>query len=85
MNILEQPWEDMHHRSSFLFKLDSLEVKNDNFYLDDDMERYQFPIQTYNVLSKENLENISKTIPINISIKPGIVENVNMGASFSPE
>ena len=37
MNILERPWEDMHHRSSFLTKLDSIEVKHENCYLDDDM------------------------------------------------
>ena len=49
------------------------------------MERYRFPIQTHDVLSKGNLENISKTIPINISIKPGIVENINIGVYCSPE
>ena len=40
MNISEWPWDDMHHRSSFLSKLDSLEVKHEIFYLDDNMERY---------------------------------------------
>ena len=72
----------MHHRSSFLSKLDSLEVKNENFYLEDDMERYQFPVQTHNVLSEGNLANISKTIPIKISIKSGIAENINIGSNF---
>ena len=86
MNISERPWEDMHHRSPFLSKLDSLEVKDENFYLNDDMERYQCLVQTHNVISEENLENISKTIPINISnIKPGIVKNINIGANCSPE
>ena len=85
MNISELPWEDMHHRSSFLSKPDSLEVKHENFYLDDDMERYQCPIQTHNVLSEGNLEKNSKTIPINISIKPGIIQNINIGANCSPE
>ena len=75
----------MQRRSSFLSKLDSFEVKNENFYLDDDMERYQFHIQTHNVISEENLENISKTIPINISIKHDIVENINIGSNCSPK
>ena len=75
----------MHHRSSFLSKPDSLEVKHENFYLDDDMERYQCPIQTHNVLLEGNLEKISKTIPINISIKLGIVKNINIGANLSPK
>ena len=83
MNISKRSWEDMHHRSSFPSKLDSLEVKHDNFYLDDDMERYQYPVQTHNVISEGNLENISKTIPINISIKSGIVKNINIGSNFS--
>ena len=30
-----------------------------------------------------NLSNISPTIPLDISIKPGIVENVHIGASCS--
>ena len=85
MNISEQPWEYMHHQSSCLSNLDSLEVKPEFFYLDDDMERYQCPIQTHNVLLEGNLANISKNIPINISIKPSIVENINIGANFSPE
>ena len=49
------------------------------------MERYQCPIQTHNVLLEGNLANISKNIPINISIKPDIVENINIGSNFSPE
>ena len=73
----------MHHRSSFLSKPDSLEVKHEKFYLDDDMERYQCNIQTHNVPSKGNLENISKTIPINISINLNNVKNINIGANCS--
>ena len=32
-----------------------------------------------------NMENISATIPINISVNPNIVENVHIGANFSLE
>ena len=49
------------------------------------MERYQCPIQTHNMLSKGNLENIWKPIPINISIEPDIVENIDIGANCSPK
>ena len=73
----------MHHRSPFHSKPDSLEVKHESFYLDDDMERYQFPVQTHNVISEGNLIKISKSIPINISIKPNIIENINIGANCS--
>ena len=58
MNISERPWEEMHHRSLLISKLDSLEFKPKIFYLDDDMERYQFPIQTHNRLSERHFKNI---------------------------
>jgi hypothetical protein len=37
------------------------------------------------VFFEGNLSNISPTIPLDISIKPGIVENVHIGASCSPD
>ena len=69
----------MHHRSSFISKPDSLEVNFEFVYLDDDIERYQCHLETHNVHSKGNLENILKTIPINQSIKLGIVKIINIG------
>ena len=32
-----------------------------------------------------NLENISRTIPIDISVKPGIIENIHIGASSTDD
>ena len=32
-----------------------------------------------------NMEKISTTIPINISINPNVVENVHIGANYSPK
>jgi hypothetical protein len=37
------------------------------------------------VLYEGNLSNISPTIPLDISIKPGVVENVHIGASCSTD
>jgi hypothetical protein len=37
------------------------------------------------VFAEGNLSNISPTVPIDISIKPGIVENVHIGASYSSD
>jgi hypothetical protein len=37
------------------------------------------------VFAEGNLSNTSPTIPIDISVKPGIVENVHIGASCSPD
>jgi hypothetical protein len=86
MSVMKDtPWEDGHHHS-ILF----LEQHN--------MENYQrivtpltvvvisiVPETTQDVFSKWNLSNISPTIPLDISIKLGIVENVHIRASCSPD
>jgi len=43
------------------------------------------PLETHIVYSKGNMENITKTIPIDISKTLGIVENVFIGAYCSPK
>jgi hypothetical protein len=40
---------------------------------------------TQEVYAEGNMETIAKTIPINISRTPGIIENVFVGADCSPE
>ena len=35
--------------------------------------------------SELNLGNISRTVPIDISVKPGIVENIDIGASCTED
>ena len=37
------------------------------------------------MFAEGNMENISATIPINISVNPDIVENIHIGANWSPE
>ena len=37
------------------------------------------------MFAEGNMENISTTIPINISVNPDVVENIYIGANFSPE
>ena len=43
----------------------------------------QNPLQ--NPDSELNLENISWTVPIDISVKPGIIENIHIGACCTNE
>jgi hypothetical protein len=86
MSIMEDtPWDDGHHRSILFLEQHTL-------------ENYQW-ISTpstvviistvlefaHDVFAEGNLSNISPTIPIDISIKPGIIENVHIGASCSPD
>ena len=43
------------------------------------------PLPREGIFAQGNMENISVTIPINISANPNIVENVHIGANCSPE
>jgi hypothetical protein len=86
MSVMEDtPWDDGHHRSILFLEQHTLE----------NYQRISTPStvvvistilrSTRDVFVKGNLSNISPTIPIDISVKPGIVENVHIGASCSPD
>ena len=81
----ELPWDDIHHRSSFLPDLDRLENDFSSIFSIDYVEEPQNPIFILHLDFETNLENISAIIPIDISIKLGITENVHICASFSIE
>jgi hypothetical protein len=86
MSVMEDtPWDDGHHRSILFLEKHTL-------------ENYQWistpstvvvistvPKSAHDVFAEGNLSNISPMIPIDISIKPGIVKNVHIGASCSPD
>jgi hypothetical protein len=83
LNIDDLPWDDNHHRSSFLPPLE--EIQDIQFVFPCDVtEALQSPILTQDTLSEGNMGNISTTITIDISIKEGVVENINLGANFTP-
>ena len=42
------------------------------------------PLPREGIFAEGNMENISITIPINISMKPNVVENVYIGENYSP-
>jgi hypothetical protein len=86
MSIMEDtPWDDGHHRSILFLEQQTLE----------NYQRISTPStivvistvsqSTRDVFAEGNLSNISPTIPIDISVKPRIVENVHIGASCSPD
>jgi hypothetical protein len=84
MSMEDTPWGDGNHR--ILFSSWNLST----------IESYQWiltpsivviisfvPESTHDVLYEGNLGNISPTIPLDISIKPRVMENVHIGASCS--
>ena len=49
--------------------------------LEDDVDTSINPLPRKGMFAEGNMENISTTIPINISVNPNVVENVHIGAS----
>jgi hypothetical protein len=86
MSVLEDtPWNDGHHRSTLFLEKHTLENYQRISTPSIVVIISTIPESTHDVFSEGNLSNISPTIPLNISIKLGIVENVHIGASCSSD
>jgi hypothetical protein len=83
LNIEETPWDDNHHRSSFLPSLDEIEKDISSIFPTYIVDAPQSPILTQDTISEGNLGNISQTISVDISTKEGIVENIQLGVNCS--
>jgi hypothetical protein len=83
--IDDLPWDDNHHRSSFLLPLEEIPQDIRFIFPPDVTDAPQSPILTQETLSEGNMGNISTTIIIDISIKEGVMENINLGANCTPE
>ena len=83
MSGVEKPWEELHHRSYFLPKLDRMECDDFRVILSKNIGRPVVPFSSPGQMVDGNMTNLSPTIPINISHDPGKVENVYIGASCS--
>ena len=85
MSGVEQPWEELHHRSYFLPKLDRMECDDFREILIENIGSPVVPLSSPGLMADRNMANVSPTIPINISHDPGKVENVYLGADCSPD
>ena len=83
MTLSEKPWEDNHHRSSILPPLNEKEPPLTSMATEDGPTRS--PSTSYGISIEGNLSNISKTITIDISVKPGIVEAITIGAKCTQQ
>ena len=81
--LSEWLWEDNHHLSSILPPLikEELPLQPEG----SDNGRTHSPSTSYGISSEGNLSNISKTITIDISVKPDIVETITIETNYSPE
>jgi hypothetical protein len=86
MSVLDDtPWDDGHHRSILFLGQQTLENYQQISTPSTVVVISMVPQSTRDVFAEGNLSNISPMIPIDISVKPGIVENVHIGALCSPE
>jgi hypothetical protein len=86
ISIMEDtPWDNGHHRSILFLGQHTLENYQWILTPSTVVVISTVPVTTHDLFVEGNLSNISLTIPIDISIKPGTVENVHIGASCSSD
>jgi hypothetical protein len=78
-------WDDGHHRSIPFLEQHTIESYQRISNPSTVFVIYSVPKSTHDVLYEGNLCNISPTIPLDKSIKPGVVKNVHIGASCSTD
>jgi hypothetical protein len=84
MSVMEDtPLDDGHHRSILFLEQHTLENYQRISTPSTVVVISTIPGSTDDVFAEGNLSNISPTIPIDILVKPGIVENIHIGASCS--
>ena len=83
MSRVEKPWEELHHRSYFLPKLDRMECDDFRDIVSENIGIPMVPLSSFGQMADGNMVNLSLTIPINISCDPGKIENVYIGAGCS--
>jgi hypothetical protein len=82
MSMEDTPWvNDGHHRSILFLEQHTLESYQ--WISTPSTVVSSIPESTYDVIYEGNLSNVSPTVPLDISIKPGVVENFHIGATYS--
>ena len=85
MSLDEMPWEYYHHRYSFLPPYHMVENHFASTVSSNIVLNSQSLILTRSVDSEGNLCNITKTIPVDVSMKLGVSENISIGQNSSPQ
>lgn len=77
----DAPWDNHHRHSSFL---ESIEDNLSDVYLPNVVYYFTSSIFIHEVNFKKNLSNTEEAIPLDIYIKPSIVENIHTSTSCYP-
>jgi hypothetical protein len=89
----DSPWDVLHHRALFLPQKSLMPpslnhiyaVETKDFIPSWTTDWFNHPIPAPDAFEEGKLANISPTIKIDISIKPGIVEEIIIGAACTPQ
>ena len=80
------PWDNMHHHAYFLPHQShdqyALEYKD---FIPNKFDWFKNPIPAPDTFEEGNMANISPTIKIDISVKPGIEEHITLGAQCTSD
>jgi hypothetical protein len=85
MTSSNRPWDDLNHRSYFRPELRIIEAGVFVLTMNGDNPCPINPLATHGFYVEGNMEINATTILIDISKTHGIVENVFVGANYSPE
>jgi hypothetical protein len=83
MNSQDIPRDDLHHRSYFLPDLRRIEAGEFTLTMTRAKACPINHLAMHVVYAEGNMENISQTIPIDISRIPRVMENIFVGADWS--
>lgn len=81
---VDRPWDDLHHRSYFLPHLWEIESSFSSLSTSD-VHTILNPLALAQFFAEGNMYVISRTVPMDISRNPNIIENVFIEADCSPE
>jgi hypothetical protein len=89
----DSPWNALHHCALFLPQEALMPpshnpiyaVETKDFIPSGTIDWFKNPIPTPDAFEEENIANISPTIKVDISIKPGIIEEIIIGAACTLE
>jgi hypothetical protein len=85
MSMEDTPWDDGHHHSILFLEQHTIESYQWISTPSTIVVISSIPESSHDMLYEGNLSNISPTIPLDISIKPRVVENVHIEASCSTD
>jgi hypothetical protein len=83
MSTKHTPWDNGHHHSILFLEQRTIEGYQRLSTPSIVVIISTIPESTHHMFYEGNLSNVSPTIPLNISIKPRVVENVHIGALCS--